>query len=82
MSYHFASKKELEDFIKSEVLGVAETMEILGVTYQRLSKLMESGRITPIKIFQKDKLFFRTDVESLSKELKELRKKYRPYDVE
>ncbi|ASS88628.1 DNA-binding protein [Geobacillus sp. Manikaran-105] len=82
MSYHFASRKELEDFIKSEVLGVAETLEILNVTYQRLSKLIESGRIVPIKSFQKDKLFFRDDVETLAKELKELRKKYRPYDAE
>ncbi|WMJ18209.1 DNA-binding protein [Geobacillus proteiniphilus] len=79
--YHFTTRKELEDFIKSEVLGVAETLEILGVTYQRLSKLIESGRITPIKSFQKDKLFFRTDVEALARELKELRKKYRPYDM-
>ena len=75
VSYHFASRKELEDFIKSEVLGVAETLEILNVTYQRLSKLIESGRIVPIKSFQKDKLFFRDDVEALVKELKELRKK-------
>jgi hypothetical protein len=82
MQYHFTSRKELEDFIKSEVLGVAETLEILNVTYQRLSKLIDSGRITPIKSFKKDKLFFRGDVEQLGKELKELRKKYRPYDAE
>ncbi|MED4914325.1 DNA-binding protein [Parageobacillus thermoglucosidasius] len=78
--YHFVSRKELEDFIRSEVLGVAETREILNVTYQRLDQLIASGRLSPIKSFKKDKLFFRCDVERLEKELKELRKKYRPYD--
>jgi hypothetical protein len=81
MQYHFTSRKELEDFIKSEVLGVAETLEILDITYQRLNQLISSGRITPIKSFKKDKLFFRNDVEELAKELRELRKKYRPYDA-
>ncbi|ANB58149.1 hypothetical protein GFC29_530 [Anoxybacillus sp. B7M1] len=46
----FKNRKEVEGFIKSEVLGVAETLEILGVTYQRLSQLIESGRIVPKKI--------------------------------
>jgi hypothetical protein len=82
MEYHLKGRKEVEDFIKSEVLGVAETLEILNVTYQRLNQLIASGRITPIKNFKKDKLFFRGDVEQLGKELKELRKKYRPFDAE
>ncbi|WP_044741839.1 hypothetical protein [Anoxybacillus sp. B7M1] len=80
MEYQLKNRKEVEDFIRREVLGVAETLEILGVTYQRLNKLVEAQRIIPIKSFQKDKLFFRSDVERLAAELVELRKKYRPYD--
>lgn len=78
--YHFDSKEDLQGFIKDQILGVSETLEILGVSYQRLSVLIDTGRITPIKSFKKDKLFFRNDVERLAEELKGLRKKYRPYE--
>lgn len=82
MSYHFASRKELEDFIFHEVLTTSEAVEILGVTRQRVSRMIASGKLTPIKKLRGDSLFLRSDILEKKKELEVLRKKYRPYDAE
>ncbi|MCL9970339.1 helix-turn-helix domain-containing protein [Anoxybacillus kestanbolensis] len=82
MQYHFTSRKELEDFIKNEVLTTSEVVEILGVTRQRVSQMISSGKLNPIKKLRGDSLFLRQDIEERKKELEALRKKYRPYDAE
>ncbi|MBW7652033.1 helix-turn-helix domain-containing protein [Anoxybacillus sp. ST4] len=82
MKYHFTSRKELEDFIKNEVLTTSEVVEILGVTRQRVSQMISSGKLNPIKKLRGDSLFLRQDIEERKKELEALRKKYRPYDAE
>lgn len=80
MEYHLKDRQEVEDFIKNEVLTTSEVKEILNVTRQRLHALVNSERLKPVKRLKSESLFLRTDVEQLQKELKELRKKYRPYD--
>lgn len=82
MQYHFTSRKELEDFIKNEVLATSEVVEILGVTRQRVSQMISAGKLNPIKKLRGDSLFLRQDIEERKKELEALRKKYRPYDAE
>jgi len=49
MEYHLKSRKEVEEFIKNEVLTTAEVKEILNVTRQRLHVLASSGKLKPVK---------------------------------
>jgi excisionase family DNA binding protein len=79
MKYQLNNRKEVEDFVHNEVLTTSEVAEILGVTRQRISQLVSSGKLIAIKKLHGDKLFLRTDVEQKKIELEELRKKYRPY---
>lgn len=67
-------------FIQEEVLTTAEVGEILGVTRQRLSALVSSGKLKPVKKVGTVALFLLQHVQALEKELKEGRKKYRPYE--
>jgi hypothetical protein len=82
MEYHLKDRKEVEDFIRNEVLTSSEVKEFLSITRQRLHALVNSERLKPVKRLKSESLFLRTDVEQLQKELKELRKKYRPYEAE
>jgi len=82
MQYHLRSREEVEDFIKNEVLTTSEVVEMLGVTRQRVSQLISSGKLTPVKKLRGDSLFLRSDILEKKKELEVLRKKYRPYDEE
>ncbi|KAA6450427.1 helix-turn-helix domain-containing protein [Bacillus swezeyi] len=67
-------------FIQDEVLTAAEAGELLGVTRQRLSVLVTSGKLKPVKKVGTVSLFLRDHVEAQKKELEAGRKKYRPYD--
>ncbi|ADV95591.1 DNA-binding protein [Bacillus sp. FSL K6-1560] len=67
-------------FIKEEVLTAAEAGELLGVTRQRLSTLVTSGKLEPVKKVGTVALFLLGHVQALKKELEAGRKKYRPYD--
>lgn len=80
MEIQLGSRKEVEDFIRNEVLTTSEVTEIMGVTRQRVSKMISDGKLIPVKKLRGDSLFLRIDVEEKKKELEELRKKYRPYD--
>lgn len=80
MEYHLKNRKEVEQFIFDNVLTTSEAMKILGVTRSRMSQLISSGRIEPVKKLRGDSLFLRHDVEEKAKELEKLRKKYRPYE--
>ncbi len=82
MEYHLKNRKEVEDFIRNEVLTTSEVVEILGVTRQRVSQMIAGGKLNPIKKLRGDSLFLRSDIEEKKKELEALRKKYRPYDME
>ncbi|WP_420870474.1 helix-turn-helix domain-containing protein [Halalkalibacterium halodurans] len=80
MKYEFNSKQELLEFVSREVLTTSEATKFLGITRQRMSKLINDGKIVPVKKLRGDSLFFREDLEQKKKELEQLRKKYRPYD--
>ena len=49
MKYHLNSRKEVEDFINSEVLTTSEAMEILDVNRSRMSALVKAGKLSPVK---------------------------------
>lgn len=74
------NESEKVKFIQKEVLTTTEVGEILGVTRQRLSALVSSGKLKPVKKVGTVALFLLQHVLALEKELKEGRKKYRPYD--
>ncbi|MDN0191140.1 DNA-binding protein [Bacillus sp. B.PNR2] len=59
-------------------MTAAEAGELLGVTRQRLSTLVTSGKLKPVKKVGTVALFLLGHV-SLKKELEAGRKKYRPY---
>ncbi|WP_214483090.1 helix-turn-helix domain-containing protein [Bacillus sp. SM2101] len=80
MKYHLYTREEVEKFIIEEVLTTSEAIKILGVTRQRMSQLISSGKLTPVKKLRGDSLFLRVDIEAKKAELEELRKKYRPYE--
>ncbi|MFB0637412.1 helix-turn-helix domain-containing protein [Bacillus rugosus] len=80
MEYHLKSRQEVEDFIRREVLTTNEAAELLGVKRARISQLISSGKLNPVKKLSGISLFLRTDLEEKKKELEAGRKKYRPYD--
>ncbi|HFK1463628.1 TPA: helix-turn-helix domain-containing protein [Bacillus cereus] len=80
MKYHLDSKEEVKDFIKSEVLVTSEAMEILDVSRSRMSVLIKTGKLEPVKKLGNVSLFLRVDIEEKKKELEVLREKYQPYN--
>ncbi|AZV50374.1 DNA-binding protein [Bacillus halotolerans] len=80
MEHHLKSRQEVEDFIRREVLTTNEAAELLGVNRARISQLISSGKLIPVKKLSGISLFLRTDLEEKKKELEAGRKKYRPYD--
>lgn len=80
MSYNFETIEELRAFISEEVLNSTEATEYLGISRARLSVLIKSNKLIPIKKLQRDSLFLKSDLAIKKKELEELRKKYRPFD--
>ncbi|CAI6278637.1 MULTISPECIES: helix-turn-helix domain-containing protein [Bacillus] len=77
MEFHLRGRQEVEGFVKTEVLSTSEVAEILNVNKQRMSALINTERIIPVKKIGRTSLFLRQDVETLKKELK-ANQKYRP----
>ncbi|MEC2220080.1 DNA-binding protein [Bacillus subtilis] len=73
-------EREKIKFIQEEVLTAAEAGELLGITRQRLSTLVTSEKLKPVKKVGTVALFLLDHVLSLKKDLEAGRKKYRPYD--
>ncbi len=80
MEYYLKSRQEVEDFIRREVLTTNEAAELLGVNRARMSQLISSGKLNPIKKLSGISLFLRADIVVKKKELEASRKKYRPYE--
>lgn len=80
MEFHLKNRQQVEDFIQNEVLTSSEAQELLNVNRQRMSKLIEDGRIQPMKKEGRVTLFLRSDLDRLKIDLEAGRKKYRPYD--
>lgn len=78
--YRFDDEEELKQFIADHILSSSEATEFLGISRARLSTMIKEEKLKPIKKLPKDSLFLKSDLEEKKKELKELRKKYRPYD--
>ena len=62
--YSFNSKDELISFMASEIINTSEAASILGCTRQNIDDLVRRKKLVPIKIYPRDKLFFKPDVMS------------------
>jgi hypothetical protein len=55
--------------VAANILGSSEVQEMLFINRSRLSALVIEGKITPLKQFAKEKVFWLPDVERLAAEL-------------
>ncbi|AMM95575.1 hypothetical protein UP17_16335 [Peribacillus simplex] len=72
-------KFDPEKFVMDEVLTSTECIELLGITRSRLSSLIRSKKIIPIKKAGVQ-LYLKQDMLKKKAELEKLRKLYRPFD--
>lgn len=62
MKYQFESEEDIIQFIAGNVVTTREAMEILSCTRQNIDDLIKRGKLTPIKKWDRDKLFWKADV--------------------
>ena len=58
----FNSKEDLSTFLAEEIINTAEAVAILGCTRQNIDDLVKRKKLTPIKVFPRDRIFFKSDV--------------------
>ncbi|QHE63109.1 DNA-binding protein [Rossellomorea vietnamensis] len=73
---------DAHEFIRDEVLVTSEAIELLEISRARMSRMIQTGKIMPIKKFGSTSLFYRQDILAKREELIQLREKYRPYEYE
>ncbi|TWH47960.1 AlpA family transcriptional regulator [Sporomusa sp. KB1] len=62
MKYEFESEKDLILFIIDNIVTTREAMEILGCSRQNIDDLIKRGKLTPVKKWDRDKLFWKSDI--------------------
>ncbi|MDP9742834.1 UNVERIFIED_ORG: hypothetical protein QFZ59_004664 [Bacillus sp. B2I3] len=77
--YYLMEKFDPKQFVIEEVLTSTECIELLGITRSRLSSLIRSNKIVPIKKAGVQ-LYLKQDMLKKKAELEALRIKYRPFD--
>jgi len=60
--YQFNSKNELFKFLSGNIINTNEATKILNCTRQNIDDLVRRGKLTPIKVFPRDRLFLKEDV--------------------
>lgn len=56
------SKEELIKFLNSETVDTSEAIKLLNCTRQNLDDLIKRGKLTPIRVFSKTKIFLKEDI--------------------
>lgn len=62
MKYVFESDNELKQFIIENIITTLEAAEILNCSRQNIDKLMQKGKLIPVKQTLRDKLFLKSDI--------------------
>jgi len=62
MKYEFESDEALKKFIAENVITTMEVAEIKGCSRQNIDKMVQGGKLTPVKQTLRDKLFLKSDV--------------------
>ena len=60
--YRFDTIEQLKAFIASEVVETSEAASMLGCSRQYVDQLIREGKLQPVTILKKNKLFMRSDV--------------------
>jgi hypothetical protein len=63
------NNNEAAAFVQTNVLFSVEVMELLMVNKARLKALVDSGKLTPVKKLNRERLFLLADVEALKNEM-------------
>lgn len=62
MKYEFESDEQLIQFIAENLVATREAMEILDCSRQNIDDLIKRGKLTPVKKWDRDKLFLKSDI--------------------
>lgn len=62
MKYEFNSKEELFKFISENILDSSEAIDLLGCSRQNFNRLVNNGKIAPIKRTSRNAIFLKEDV--------------------
>lgn len=53
---------DLKSFLAAEVITTNEAAEILDCTRQNIKRLVDNGKLEPLRSLDKDRLFLRADI--------------------
>lgn len=53
---------DLKSFLAAEVITTNEAAEILDCTRQNIKRLVDNGKLEPLRSLDKDRLFLRSDI--------------------
>lgn len=56
------SIEELKSFMENEIVNTNGAAEILGCTRQNIKRIVDNGKLVPLKEMEKDRLFLKSDV--------------------
>ncbi|MEW4221793.1 DNA-protecting protein DprA [Rossellomorea marisflavi] len=60
--FNFSTIEELKEFLANEILFTQEATKYLGISPQRLNKLVHSGKISSIKSTKSNSIFLKSDL--------------------
>ncbi len=66
----FNNIDDLKDFISNEIIESKEVADILGCSRQYIDQLVKEQKIIPVKILNKNRLFYRPDILEFMKKRK------------
>jgi predicted DNA-binding protein YlxM (UPF0122 family) len=81
MYLQFETKEEFIKWVQENLLSPHEVAEHLGISLQAVNRSVRTGKLNPIKQESRFSLFLREDVLKRQEELKDLRAKYRPWEI-
>ncbi len=65
--FHFKNYEELKMFVNEQIIETKEVAQILGCSRQYVDQLIKENKIVPIKVLNKNRLFYKPDVLKLKK---------------
>ena len=60
--YVFNSRDDLAVFVNTEIIDTTEARVLLGCSRQNINDLISRGKLKPVKVLPKTKLFFKSDI--------------------
>lgn len=60
--YNFNTIEELREFMDKDVIGTIEAAEILECSRQNIKRLVDNGKLVPLKELERDRIFLKQDI--------------------